>query len=202
MKGYTIQNSIDLLEKKGGGGGGGASSAADVSYDNTTSHLTADDVQEAIDEINAKIPTTAAQIPYVNTSSGLTADDVQEAIDEIDASVDTINSKALKFGTAIHDDSISNFGQISDTYTATATGIMEIAFTPTGESAARLQVSCGGVQSGVVVTGGYSGFLTIPVNSGEDVTILAINNGSIPFIDIRPIEFSAPASTRKKKGGN
>ena len=58
MKGYTIQNSIELLEKavENGSGSGGASTAADVSYDNTSSHLTADDVQEAIDEINAKIP--------------------------------------------------------------------------------------------------------------------------------------------------
>ena len=56
MKGYTIQNSIDLLEKAvGDGGSGGASTAADVSYDNTSSHLTADDVQAAIDELNTAI---------------------------------------------------------------------------------------------------------------------------------------------------
>lgn len=34
-------------------GEGGSSSASDVTYDNTTSHLTADDVQEAIDELAA-----------------------------------------------------------------------------------------------------------------------------------------------------
>ena len=53
MKGYTIQNSIELLEKavEDAGGSGGASSAADVSYDNTSSGLTADDVQEAVDEL-------------------------------------------------------------------------------------------------------------------------------------------------------
>ena len=60
MKGYTIQHSIDLLEdsvedleaRPSGGG-----TAADISYDNTTSHLTADDVQEAIDELVADMPT-------------------------------------------------------------------------------------------------------------------------------------------------
>ena len=53
MKGYTIQESIELLEKavENGSGSGGASTAADVSYDNTSSGLTADDVQEAIDEL-------------------------------------------------------------------------------------------------------------------------------------------------------
>ena len=38
----------------------GGTSAADVSYDNTQSGLTADDVQEAIDEIVAAIPSAAA----------------------------------------------------------------------------------------------------------------------------------------------
>ena len=66
MKGYTIQHSIDLLEKavENGGGSGGASTAADVSYDNTTSHLTADDVQEAIDELNTKIGAIDTGIHY------------------------------------------------------------------------------------------------------------------------------------------
>ena len=38
----------------------GSVSAADVSYDNTTSHLTADDVQEALDEIVAALPSAGA----------------------------------------------------------------------------------------------------------------------------------------------
>ena len=59
MKGYTIQHSIELLEKNAGNGGSGASTAADVSYNNTSSGLTADDVQEAIDEIVNDIPTIA-----------------------------------------------------------------------------------------------------------------------------------------------
>ena len=54
MKGFTIQNSIDLLEKAVESGSGGTT-AESVTYDNTTSHLTADDVQEAIDELNTKI---------------------------------------------------------------------------------------------------------------------------------------------------
>lgn len=61
--------------------------AEDVAYDNTTSGLTADDVQSAIDEINAKIPqggsVDADDVVYDNTQSGLTATDVQSAIDEL-----------------------------------------------------------------------------------------------------------------------
>lgn len=52
MRGYTIQHSIDLLEKAvEDNSGGGSSSAADISYDNTESGLVATNVQTAIDEL-------------------------------------------------------------------------------------------------------------------------------------------------------
>lgn len=54
MKGYTIQNSINLLEK-GGTGSGGSTTALNVSYDNTASGLMSDNVQSAIDEVAAGI---------------------------------------------------------------------------------------------------------------------------------------------------
>lgn len=61
-----------------------ASSAADVTYDNTTSGLQADDVQEAIDELAAGAGgSTASTTTYDNTDSGLSATNVQDAIDEI-----------------------------------------------------------------------------------------------------------------------
>lgn len=52
--------------------------ASEISYNNTTSGLSATNVQSAIDEIS-----TATGIEYDNTISGLTADDVQGAIDEL-----------------------------------------------------------------------------------------------------------------------
>lgn len=68
-----------------GGGGGGASSASDVSYDNTTSGLTATDVQAAIDEVaqGGGGSSSADDVSYDNTTSGLTATNVQDAIDEV-----------------------------------------------------------------------------------------------------------------------
>ena len=65
------------------GGGGQEIQAANVSYDNTTSGLTATSVQAAIDEVKNDIPANAAAVPYSNTSSGLTATNVQAAIDEL-----------------------------------------------------------------------------------------------------------------------
>lgn len=54
MKGYTIQNSINLLEKNGTGGGG-STSAANVTFDNTGTGLAASNVQSALTEILTKI---------------------------------------------------------------------------------------------------------------------------------------------------
>ena len=55
MKGYTIQNSINLLEKNAGSGSGGMSSAEDVSFDNTGTGLSGTNVQGVIEEVNTKI---------------------------------------------------------------------------------------------------------------------------------------------------
>ena len=76
MKGYTIQHSIELLEEevKNGGGSGGSTTAANVSYDNTDSGLTAETVQAAIDEIVTDIPDVdtlkaAIVLPFIDTSN-------------------------------------------------------------------------------------------------------------------------------------
>ena len=70
-----------------------ASTATDVTYDNTQSGLTAEDVQEAIDELaqgGGGGGGSAANVTYDPTTSGLTATNVQEAIDEV---VDDLDGK-------------------------------------------------------------------------------------------------------------
>lgn len=62
--------------------------ASAVTYDGTTSGLSATNVQAAIDEVVSDIPTIPAtydadDIVYDNTTSGLTATDAQAAIDEV-----------------------------------------------------------------------------------------------------------------------
>ena len=61
--------------------------AADhVTYDGTTSGLTADDVQAAIDEVVGMLPqggVDADDVDYDNAQSGLSATNVQAAIDEL-----------------------------------------------------------------------------------------------------------------------
>lgn len=57
-------------------GGGTDVTAANVSYDNTTSGLTADDVQEAIDEVYAaipSIPSTAVEVQSGTLTAGQTS---------------------------------------------------------------------------------------------------------------------------------
>ena len=77
-----LKADIDALDPSGQG-----VQAENVSYDNTDSGLTATNVQDAIDEVNAKIPQSgsvdADDVTYDNTSSGLTATNVQDAIDEL-----------------------------------------------------------------------------------------------------------------------
>lgn len=68
MKGYTIQHSIELLEKavEGGGGSGGGGTAASVSYNNTSSGLVATNVQAAIDELKTDLTTVASSVPTID----------------------------------------------------------------------------------------------------------------------------------------
>lgn len=55
---HTIIGAINELHAEIGGGSTISVPASDVTYDNTTSGLTADDVQEALDEIVTMIPST------------------------------------------------------------------------------------------------------------------------------------------------
>lgn len=54
----------------GGGGEGGSSEAGDINYDNTTSQLTADNVQEAIDEVVANANTASEDIQTLQNVQG------------------------------------------------------------------------------------------------------------------------------------
>lgn len=75
----------------GGGGGGGSGDAIDIVYDNTTSGLTATNVQDAIDELSAALDAlelvvaslTASDIGFVDTVAQLGATNVQQAIDAL-----------------------------------------------------------------------------------------------------------------------
>lgn len=72
--------------------------ADEVSYDNSTSGLTATEVQAALDEIDGIIDALdAAAIPYDNSTSGLAATDVQAAIDEVDGNLDNLAAADVSF---------------------------------------------------------------------------------------------------------
>ena len=95
--------------------------ADDITYDNTTSHLTADDVQSAIDEINATLENIvtpdADEIDYDNTTSQLTADDVQGAIDEINTKVNSITFDTIASITANENETFAEvIDRLRDTY--------------------------------------------------------------------------------------
>lgn len=89
----VIENKIDIteLQKRGGGGGGGT--AASVSYDNTSSHMTATDVQAALDELNLDI---AEGLALVNTSVAAN----REAILGLEEDFSNIENKYVANGTS------------------------------------------------------------------------------------------------------
>ena len=99
-----IERYLDAIVQNGGGGGGGggASAAEDVSYDNTTSGLTATNIQDAIDEV-AQGSGGTAQPDFIlkgNTSTTPTASDISSALGSIEfkSDIDTMVDKAQKTG--------------------------------------------------------------------------------------------------------
>jgi hypothetical protein len=109
-----------------------------ISYDNTTSGLTATNMQAAIDELENEIDASdgglsdhladttdahdASAISYDNSSSGLSADEVQAAIDEVEARVDTAESNISGNDTDIATNASNLTTHISDTTTHGTTG--------------------------------------------------------------------------------
>ena len=73
-------------------GGGGGSTASSVSYDNTVSGLTATDVQDAIDEVVADIPTDFVPASTGGTFSG------NVTIDRANGTISTVGNSVLLLG--------------------------------------------------------------------------------------------------------
>lgn len=177
MKGYTIQNSIDLLEKavKEGGGSGGPTTAESVTYDNTTSHLTADDVQEAIDEV----------VGDVNTLDGKVT-----ALEGASKGVFFDSTNVIQAKTTINQ---------SATYTATEDCFVHCDLIIPASSAAS--VVCDNVELfSLYVSALQSYMLMFFIPAGKTVTINGGSSGqSVSSYTVYGIYEPTPATTRKKK---
>ena len=69
----TLIGAINELYNDIHGSGPSVITAGNVSYDNTTSGLTADDVQEAIDELASAIPTASSEVQTGTLTAGQTS---------------------------------------------------------------------------------------------------------------------------------
>lgn len=178
MKGYTIQHSIELLEKKVGSESGGARTAADVTYDNTSSGLTADDVQEAIDELDGSVDT-------INTTLLSLAG--QHNISSTETQIGTLGGDPLyakTFEASLTTDNIIVNAQI---YSGDVRDII-----PTDAKAPV----CVTVSSGVYYVGGAS------VKSSDNWVTTVITLYQQTSTTIKGIAFytkEAPSNTRSKK---
>lgn len=97
-------------------GGSNPIEADDVAYDNTTSGLTASNVQAAIDEIVAGSGVTveADDVTFDNTASGLTASNVQAAIDEVVTMIPAAADVVVVTGTTPSTIPTSTWTKIAD----------------------------------------------------------------------------------------
>lgn len=90
MDGTILGKKYDLMGS--GGGGGGASSADKVSYDNTTSQLTADNVQEAIDEVVGELSDVSSDISDIATVVGDTDGGLVKDVADLGTDVSGLSS--------------------------------------------------------------------------------------------------------------
>lgn len=134
--------------------------AEDVAYTNTTSHLTATNVQAAIDELATASPSTpaASAVTYSNTTSGLTATNVQAAIDEVNGKVASVDLN------------------LSDAHTPTVTPVSGLSVTSDYTEAHILlnaDKSLGKIYGGVEVAG------TLSSGAGGWVKVFTLSNTGI-----------------------
>lgn len=153
---FASGSTVELRVTAGSFGAQSVPVAADITYDNTVSGLTAIELQAAVDELAAAGGGDAADIAYDNTLSGLIATQVQAAIDEIvsrqlgwgqtwqnltssrNLGVTYTNSSgkpiSVMFSTAGNGLYTVNLGAVSDSYTALNSDISIYFIVPDGDS--------------------------------------------------------------------
>lgn len=107
--------------KNGAGGGGGGTSANQVSYTNTTSGLSATNVQDAIDEVDGRLDTAESKLSSVKISSAVSCvtGDTSATIQDAAIATTSIIEPFIDDGTGV---------PIPATSITTTTGQTVIAF--------------------------------------------------------------------------
>lgn len=98
MDGTILGKKYDLMGS--GGGGGGASSADKVSYDNTTSQLTADNVQEAIDEVVGELSDVSSDLGTLAGVVGDAEDGLVKDVADLGTDVSGLSSDVTELQNA------------------------------------------------------------------------------------------------------
>lgn len=177
----TIIGAINELAAEITPGGGVAASS--VSYDNTTSGLTATNVQAAIDEVKADIPDNAADVTYSNTSSGLTASTVQAAIDEI------ASSTSANDNTFSRNNDVSLSSYTSTMYTTTSDGFLELQGDGSANTTAFIHSANATSQSDqttrMTIRALANGYNTVFIHKGTKLSCNAPSgSGSVNFVPL------------------
>lgn len=96
-----------------GGGGGGSSTAEDVSYDNTDSGLTADNVQDAIDEVANSIKWPPTMTSFIPTFTDDQVTLFYSATEDCEIRMIMRIASGAVFRFRLNNDSISDFGSVA-----------------------------------------------------------------------------------------
>lgn len=163
---YCLNSTNQWIKLKDSGGGGSVITldAEYVGYDNTDSGLTADNVQDAIDELETEIQAItpsgnvqADNVDYDNTDSGLVATNVQDAIDEVQGNVETVETTA---NSALQPSDVTStysaLGTDPVNGVAVASALSNSGFITAGTTLAHYGITDAYISSGTITLGSNS----------------------------------------------
>lgn len=168
--------------------------ADEVDYDNTTSGLTATNVQAAIDELANVSPSTitASDVTYDDSVTQLSAANVQAAIAALKTLIDNIPSgggdmKPIDYANPLKEFSHSTTGDATETYTATADGQLMLGVIAITSHHSNITINGKYIFRGEE-TGAGEVFVDVPIKSGDIIAVTMywtaneVQGGVFPYI--------------------
>ena len=156
----------EYANTNGGSGGGGSSEAKDINYDNTTSQLTADNVQDALDEVVANVGTASKDILTLQNVQGYDKYDETQTYAVGDYAI--YNNIVYECTTAV------STAEPFDSAKWTATSIKQIIDGVKGD-VSQLNSSIGDWKN-ITFSGTYSGELDGVYNNKLKLAIVSYNS--------------------------
>ena len=141
--------------------------ASNISYDNTTSGLTADDVQEAIDEVEGRVDTAESDINTIEEKIPSTASDINQLVDH-----DSLGTAAFKDSTDRVSPNNTALVESQSVYSAINTALSSI-YTPRGD------ITCAELTSSLLIAANVGNIYE--VSDSGTTTALFLQGAGVPI---------------------